>query len=196
MTTSGRNSRTMLRSNGLSSRNTSESKPMFNVFWTRRMLSALLSQLATKTEISSSFRTMWGCSRNGRIAAACSFLLTTARMIPRRLSSRMKVWKATKASPSSNSPSAMPSRPSSPITPPHSVLSRSRTTHFAIMPEAANIVSSRDWARRGRCSNRQGVFAMFHIRASSHCARPTDAARKSTSFKSTFLASRALTASR
>ena len=51
------------------------------------------------------------------------------------------------------------------------------------MPAAAKTVSSRDCARSGRCSSRQGVFAMFHIRASSHCARPMDAARKSTLFK-------------
>ncbi len=39
---------------GLSSRKANELKPMFRVFWIRRILSALLSKLATKTEISSS----------------------------------------------------------------------------------------------------------------------------------------------
>jgi hypothetical protein len=66
---------------------------------------------------------------------------------------------------------------------PHTVLSRSSITHFAHMPEAASTVSSSDWGGSGRCSRRQGVFAMSHIRASNHCVRPTEAARKSTSLK-------------
>nr|WP_240530299.1 glycosyltransferase [Novosphingobium sp. PC22D] len=47
-------------------------------------------------------------------------------------------WMARWASPLAEPcPSAIPSRPSSPITPPHSVLSRSRTRHLRASPLAA-----------------------------------------------------------
>jgi hypothetical protein len=78
--------RTISRSNGLSSRNTIESIPMFSVSWIWRMLSTLLSQLATKTAKSSSRRTISGCDLKGSAATASSFLLQTARITPRSLS--------------------------------------------------------------------------------------------------------------
>ena len=82
------------------------------------------------------------------------------------------------------------------MTPPHSVLSRSRTTHLANMPEAASTVSSSDCARQ-----RQVLEPARRLRHVPHAgvepARPADRGGEEIDVvQRTFLVSRALTANR
>ena len=84
--TIGSISRTSDLSVGLSSTNTSESRPISSVFAMFRMFSALLVQLHTKTAMSSSERTISRWRSNASIALLSSFLLQMARMTPRAFS--------------------------------------------------------------------------------------------------------------
>ncbi len=68
---------------------------MFSSWAIWRMFAALSDQLATKQAMSPRFSTISGCSSNGSSAFASSFFEQTARMTPRRDSSRQYSWKAT-----------------------------------------------------------------------------------------------------
>ena len=75
--------------------------------------------------------TISGCERIASSATASSFLLTTARAIPRFESARTAAGSSTNASPTASwPPSRRFSQPTSPTTPPQSVSSRSRMMSF------------------------------------------------------------------
>ena len=112
----GQSWRMASRSAGLSSTNTSESRPMSSVSAIARSWSGLSSQLATKTAMSSSRRRISGCRSNGSRASASLFFEQTARIDAARLQlEQVLLERDDTPRPRAVPPSRMPPRPSSPI---------------------------------------------------------------------------------
>ena len=152
----------MFRSNGLSSRNTNESMPMLRMLCMRRMLSALLSQFAINTAMSSTLSTISGFFSNTSLAFLSSFFEHTASMIPRSFSFFIHSWNSVNALPMPNPwPICTFSQPSSPTIPPHRVLSKSNTRHFLNLPHKLHKTSITLDATNGRMSRLSNISVLM-----------------------------------
>jgi len=177
---------TIFLSKGLSSTKTIESNPIFNISWIYLMLLTLLSQFATKTAISSIFKTISGWCKNGSFAFISSFLLQTAMIIPLSFNSFAHNWIAEYILPNPKFPILIFSIPSSPIIPPQIVLSKSRIRHFLILPLIVFIISIVFFAIIGKKSTLKIISVVAYIFESKVKSYPYFEVSKAKSFINKF----------